>query len=201
MADRAAEITAIFFAIVCTAYLMIFFNQYRQHTPGTERLTVMNSRTAIFLPLYSIFIYISLNAPKALTAMEVPMTFIEGYSFYCFFVMIVTNLGGPAGAVQAFKDSGKSLMCCNSFCNPNNDAKAYYIKTTKALFHFVITRTIITLIAAIAYYSSSKVGKVVFAALSVVSSVLLFYCLPHLILFCKLYLFLAVRLFNYNFYA
>jgi hypothetical protein len=173
----------IFFLIILAAFFLIFYVQYRRHLVGTERLVVLNTRTATFLPLYALFMLISLAAPQTLAAMTVPIAIVEAYSFYCFFTMIVTNLHGPAGAVAAFKGTGKELCCCNPCC-PADHVK-YYQKLLWALFHFMVTRVIVITIAAIAFYTHSKPGKLLYVVLNVVGTVILFYSLLHLVLFCK----------------
>jgi hypothetical protein len=173
----------IFFLIILVAFFLIFFGQYARHLQGTERLLVLNTRTALFLPLYAFFMFISLTSPETVAAMTVPIAIIEGYSFYCFFAMIVTNLHGPANAIAAFKDSGKELCCCNPCC-PADHVK-FYQKAVWALFHFIFTRTVVITIAAIAFYTHSTAGKTLYVALNVVGTVILFYALFHLVLFCK----------------
>ena len=169
--------------IIVTAYVSVFVIQFRRHLPGTERLIVLNSRTATFLPLYAFFMFISLLAPSALAALQVPVAFMEAYSFYCFFAMVVTNLHGPASAVAHFSSTGKELACCNSCC-PSDHVK-YYQKTLWALFHFIVTRSAVIILGAIGYYTHTPAGKAVYAVCNVIGTVLLFYALFHIVLFCK----------------
>ncbi len=181
--DALAGVGFAFFILTVFAYIIIVWRAYANLRQETEKLTVLVVRLAMFLPLYSFFIYIGLNAPHALDALNVPIAVVEGYSFYCFFALIVYNLGGPAATVQYFKDSGKPLMCCNSCCPA--DHLQYYKKATWAMFHLIVTRVIVLLLAAIASYAGTKAGNAVFALLSLIGAVILFYCLAHLLLMCK----------------
>jgi hypothetical protein len=173
----------ILFLIILAAFFVVLFVQYYRQEPGTERLVILNVRTALFLPMYSLFMFISLCEPRALAALNVLVTIVEGYSFYGFYSLIVTNLGGPTKAVEAFKGTGKQLCCCNSWCPAEH--VVFYKKTTWALFHLLFTRTGFMILSAIAFYSGTTAGKALYAILSLVSSIILIYALCHIILFCK----------------
>jgi hypothetical protein len=181
--DNLTETGLALFLVILGVFLIGFVIQFVRQDPGATRLVVLGVRTSLFLPLYALFIFISLCAPNALAALNIPITIVEGYSFYCFYTMIVTNLGGPAKAVQAFKASGKELACCNSCCP--SDHVVFYRRTTWALFHFLFTRSVLVILAAIAYYSGTKAGKALYAIFSLASTVILAYALIHIILFCK----------------
>jgi len=134
----------------------------------------------LFLPIYAILMYISLVGPKAFAALTILITAVEGYSFYCFFAMIVTNMGGPAAVVSYMRQNAKGLLCCQGCC-PSEHA-AFYKKATWALFHFFVTRTILIFFSAICYYSGSKAGKALYAIFTVISAIVLFYGLSCLVL-------------------
>lgn len=183
MVDGVLLTGVAFLVVIWLAYGIIFYSQYKRMVAGTERLVVLTARTALFLPLYALFMLISLAKPDALAALEIPISFVEAYSFYSFFTLMVTNMGGPARAVEGFKNSGKELICCND-CMPKDHIQ-YYKKTVWALFHFMVTRNIIVIIATVAFYTGTSAGKAVQALLSLVAAGILFYCLIHIILFCK----------------
>lgn len=170
--------------VIIVAYFLVFYCNFKNLRPETLRLSVLNTRVAFFLSFYAIMMFISLNAPNALPALNVLITIMEGYSFYGFFTMIVTNLGGPASTVAYFKESNRPLVCCNSCC-PGNEPERFYRKVTWALWHFLFTRTGIVILSAIAFYSGSKAGHVVSALLALAAAGLLAYSLIHLVLLCK----------------
>lgn len=178
--DALSGVGFAFFILTVFAYLVIVWRVYSNLRIETEKLSVMVVRLALFLPIYALLIYIALNAPHALVALNIPIAIVEGYTFYCFFALIVHNLGGPAQTVQYFKDSGKPLMCCTSLCPA--DHIQYYKKATWAMFHLVFTRVIVIILAAIAFYSGSKAGNAISALLNLVGAFILFYCLAHLVL-------------------
>lgn len=187
--DDVIVAAVIFWLVISAVFIAVFFIQYFRQETGAERLVTLNVRTALFLPLYALFMFIGVVEPNALAAVNIPITFIEGYSFYCFYTMIVTNLGGPQKAVHAFKSSGKELICCKG-CFPS-DHLLFYKRTIWALFHFLWTRTLFMILSAISFYSKTKAGKALYAIFSLVSTVILVYALLHIILFCK-YSFLSL---------
>jgi len=178
--DNLAGIAFIFMIIPIIAYGFILWSQYSKLDSDNQRLTIMSTRTALFLPLYALLMWISLVGPKAFAALTILITMVEGYSFYCFFAMIVTNMGGPAAVVNYMKQNGKGLVCCRGCC-PSEHA-AFYKKATWALFHFFVTRTILIFFSAICYYSGSKAGKALYVIFTVASAVVLFYGLSCLVL-------------------
>lgn len=178
--DTLAGVCFIFLIIPIIAYGFIVWAQYSRIDSDNQRLTIMSTRTALFLPLYAILMYLSLVGPQAYVALSILITVVEGYSFYCFFAMIVTNMGGPAAVVNYMKNTGKGLVCCQGCC-PSEPA-AFYRKATWALFHFFITRVFIVILSAICYYSGKKAGKALYAIFSVLSAVVLFYGLSCLVL-------------------
>lgn len=184
MADGVLITGIIFLIIIWAAYFVVFFTQYCRCVPETERLVVLATRTALFLPLYALFILISLAKPEALAALEIPISIVEAYSFYAFFALIVTNMGGPEKSVEAFKTTGKELVCCNDWMP--KDHLMYYKRTVWALFHFMVTRNIVVIASAIAFYGLKSAGKAVSSILSLVAAAILFYCLIHILLFCEL---------------
>lgn len=187
--DDVIVAAVIFWLVISAVFIAVFFIQYFRQETGAERLVTLNVRTALFLPFYALFMFIGVVEPNALAAVNIPITFIEGYSFYCFYTMIVTNLGGPQKAVHAFKSSGKELICCKG-CFPS-DHLLFYKRTIWALFHFLWTRTLFMILSAISFYSKTKAGKALYAIFSLVSTVILVYALLHIILFCK-YSFLSL---------
>ena len=178
-------VTVIFVIIVIIAYIFIIMTQHKNQiaTPELQRLNVLTARTALFLPFYAVFMWFSLLAPAALPAFGIFLAFMEGYSFYCFFTLLVTNLGGPVATVEFLKEANRPLVCCSCFCP--SDMVAFYKKTTWAMFHFLFTRTGITVVSAIAFYSGTNAGRVLFIVLNLLATVLLFYCLVHLVNLCK----------------
>jgi hypothetical protein len=181
--DGLTRTGLILFIIIAITFVVGFFIQYARQEVGATRLVVLGTRTALFLPLYSFFIFIGLTSPNSLAALNVPITIVEGYSFYCFYSLIVTNLGGPAKAVHTFQSSGRPLLCCSSWCP--SDHIVFYKRTIWALFHLFFTRTIFITLSAIAFYSKTKAGKALYAIFTMCSSVILLYALINIILFCK----------------
>lgn len=179
--DKLAATGAIFFFIVVAAYLIVFAFQYKNMTSESERISVLLARVALFLPLYALFMLISLGAPKAYAAMTIPTAYVEGYSFYCFLSILVVNLGGPAKVVEAIQ--GRPLICCTSSCPTEPDK--FYNKVVWVVYQLILVRPIVVILAAICSYANSKAGRALNVVLSLVAFVLLARSLIHFVLFCK----------------
>ena len=46
---------------------------------------------------------------------------MEGYFLYCFFALLVTNLGGPAGTIAKLQTSETQFCCNRYFYSGEND--------------------------------------------------------------------------------
>lgn len=182
MFDDLAKGCLALMLVPLLAYVAVIRAQYLGLSKKTYRLTVLCVRTAVFLPLYAFLMYISALVPRAYVLITVIITVVEGYSFYCFLSLITTNLGGPAAAVDLMYQAQRQLFC--SCCCPA-DSAAFYQKTTWAIFHLFITRSVLSVISAIVFYAGGEKGKVVFMAINVVSAVILFYAVICLVNFCK----------------
>ena len=182
MLDDLAKACLALMLVPVVAYLALIRTQYLNLQKKTYRLTVLCVRTAMFLPLYAFFVYISVLVPSSYVLNTVVITVVEGYSFYCFLAMITTNLGGPAAVVDLMYQSQKKLFC--SCCCPA-DSAIFYQKTTWAIFHLFITRSILSVISTIVFYTSGEEGKVVFMSINCLSAVILFYGVICLVNLCK----------------
>jgi len=182
MFDDLAKGCLALMLVPLLAYVAVIRAQYLGLSKKTYRLTVLCVRTAVFLPLYAFLMYISALVPRAYVLLTVIITVVEGYSFYCFLSLITTNLGGPAAAVDLMYQAQRQLFC--SCCCPA-DSAAFYQKTTWAIFHLFITRSVLSVISAIVFYASGEKGKVVFMAINVISAIILFYAVICLVNFCK----------------
>lgn len=178
----ATAVGLLFVPIV--AYIIDFILQYRGLQEGAERIAILNIRVALFLPFYAFFMMIGCAAPRALPALNIPLNLVESYSFYCFFVLLVSNLGGSNAFVNAMNSTNKTIFCCNPCCPKDN--LGMYNGARSGLWHLIITRNVITVIAAICDYSGSRAGKALYAVLSVVCVILLFNSLMRIFLIYEL---------------
>ena len=182
MADNLTTICSLFFVMTVLAFLAILFCQFRHLQPATYRLIVLSTRTALFLPLCALLIFIALVAPSSYVMMIFLVTIIEGYAFNSFFALITTNLGGPTASVQLMSKSDRKLVC--SFCLPT-DSVVFFRKTTWALFHVFVTRSVLGLISAICFYANTDAGKSAYVFFNAISTVVLFYGVVCLVNLCK----------------
>jgi len=140
------------FVITIVVHLIVasFQCHYQRSEADTTRLTVLATRTSLFLPLYALFLYISYVAPASYEAMAVPINLVEGFTFYTFMSLLVTNVGGSSEAVTYI--SNKEYFLC-SCCLPSTDRTLYYRRVTWLMFHMLVTRPVLSVIAAICSYS------------------------------------------------
>lgn len=182
MSSDLTTICSLFFVMTVVAYLAVLFRQFGYLQPATYRLIVLSTRTALFLPLCAFLIFIALVAPSSYVMMIFIVTIVEGYAFYSFFALVTANLGGPSATVQLMNKSERKLLC--AFCLPD-DSVQFYRKTTWAMFHLFVTRSVIGLISAICFYASTAAGKSAYVLFNVINTVLLFYGVICLVNLCK----------------
>jgi hypothetical protein len=180
--DRLARLCLLFMLVPMVAFVICVWGQYSNVQKKIYRLTVLCVRTALFLPLYAILMFFSVLFPKAYALLILVITIVEGYSFYCFFALITTNLGGPAATIDIMYMSQRKLFC--SPCCPT-DMAVFYQRTTWAIFHLFVTRSILAAITAAVVYSNNEAGKGASMVLNVVSAVILFYGVISLVNLCK----------------
>lgn len=131
--------------IPCYSYYRILCVSYTNLQPTTLRILTLSTRTAIFLPVYSVIIWLSLVVPVLYVPLEVPTALAEGFCFYCFFTMVVANLGGPCETVILMEE--RKPLCC-SCCCPSTPV-LFFKRVQAALFHVMWTRTAVVLASAI----------------------------------------------------
>lgn len=182
--DRLGAITFGFMLVPFLAYAAVVFLQQRYADATNHRQTVLSTRAAFFLPGYALFMWLSIMAPSSFTAMGVLINFVEGYSFYTFFSLIISNLGGSAQTVELMISSQKEYFLC-SCCFPVNDKALFFRRTAWTMFHMLFTRVGLSIIGAICFYSGSSAGKTLFLIIQLINAVIVITMVVHLVNFCK----------------
>ena len=136
-------IGAVCTAIVCLSYLLTLRKQHAQLQSHNFRLYVLCSRAAFSMLFYAVLIFASLLVPRAFPVLLIPIDVVEGYTFYCFFVILVTNMGGPEHSLQILLASNRQLLLSCSF---SKDKRKFYSQVQWALFHFMTTRIVIVIL-------------------------------------------------------
>jgi hypothetical protein len=176
---------------------LVFRNQWKYRKVETYRLQVLSTRVALFLPLYAFFILISLLVPESFQVLEILISIAEGLSFYSFFALIVENLGGPLETVKYMKLQDKDLFLSCNKCFCPSDFYIFFNRVKMALFHTLVTRSVVVLFMSISYSLEYKYGKRA-KNLNIILSVVSFFFVANgfgsLVLFCK-YLYIY-----FNFY-
>lgn len=183
MMDDLSKLCLAFTLVPIVAFALCVYAQYINIQKKTYRLTVLCIRTALFLPLYALLMLLSAIYPQVYVILIVLITIIEGYSFYCFFALITTNLGGPAATVDLMYQSQRKLFC--SCCCPS-DSAIFYQKTTWAIFHLFITRSILSALSAVCFYAQNPSGKAAYTILNTISACILFNGVISLVNLCKM---------------
>lgn len=149
----------LLFLLVLISYCMVFRNQWNYRKVETYRLQVLSTRVALFLPVYAFFILISLLVPSSFQLLEILISIAEGLSFYSFFALIVENLGGPTETVKYMRLQNRDLFlnCNKCFCP--SDYYIFFNRVKIALFHTLVTRSIIVLFMSITYGYEEKYGQ------------------------------------------
>ena len=69
----------------------------------------------MFLPAYTLIIWISLISPDVGVLMELGTAITEAMSFWGFFALLVENFGGPDNALTILSNSYHSpCLCCQN---------------------------------------------------------------------------------------
>lgn len=147
-------LTAIIILLIpIFAYYRILCVSYAKLHPTTLRIQVLSTRTAIFLPVYSIIIWMSLVVPVLYVPLEVPTALAEGYCFFCFFTMVVTNLGGPSETIAVMEETGRQPLC--PCCCPTTSL-GFFKRVQTALHHFLWTRSLVVFASVICTFVAHK---------------------------------------------
>ena len=144
---------AFFMCFPLYSYWRILCVSHANMKKGSEHIQIISTRTALFLPCYAVIMYISMLVPVLFLPLQVPISIAEGYSFFCFFKMVVTNLNGPNKAIDFLdgvfggkRAKGEQITCFS--CCPQTGTK-FYNQVVNALWHFIGTHTIIVMISVI----------------------------------------------------
>lgn len=178
-------VSVLFFLFPWVTFYFLVRSQHSMVEHETYRLQVLSTRTAFCLPVYATFLYAALLEPKIYEALLVIISFVEGYTFYCFTTLLVVNMGGPTETVRAMKQRNDSLCCtkyCCSICQCwSEDKTKFYRGAVSAMWHFWITRTAIVLLGTFAYYTGTDIGHIVYVVFTLVAAVMLLWALSGLI--------------------
>lgn len=189
MSGRELEVIdilgTIFFILCVISFLIVFYLQYLYINKATERLVILITRTALYLPIFALLFYIALLFPKIEVIISIPIAVTEGYVFYCFFALLVTNLGGPEDSVAKLDDAGEFTRCV-CFCD--DDKRQFYHRTMSWLFHFLFTRSILRGIISVLNSLASKrpIGRLLIAVCALGSFAITLISIVYIIIFCKL---------------
>lgn len=152
LVGNAPGIVGLFLlAVPVSAWILIVLKQYGYSRPKTYRVNVLIARTSFFLPTYAFFVWISLVEPQSFEGMQIAFSIIEAMSFYCFFAMIVANLGGATNAVKTMRAANKAPFC--GCCCPSEPG-SFYMRVYNSLWYMLWLRIPVITIATIAYYNN-----------------------------------------------
>jgi hypothetical protein len=167
--EEVVEALLSIFGTLCmlgpvVAYYFILTESYKNARASTIATQINSSKTALFLPSYAFIMFLSLVVPDLFLPLQIPIALAEGFSFFCFFNMVVQYMGGPnmvVARLQRHLDAGKVPLlsaCCPgtgtkpssllSFCCPST-AIRFYMDVLRSLHHFIVTRTAFVFVTSI----------------------------------------------------
>lgn len=179
-ADTLDKVALLFLFVPIVAFVVAAVYQYSKLKVSTFRIQVLSTRLSLLLPFYALFVYLCVAAPSAYPALEILIAVVESSSFYTFFALIVSNLGGPDKAIAILTSMNKKALCCGCCCPAT--VASFYNRVQWALFHFMTTRVVVVIIATILTYRSSTIGSVI---ATLVSAGFVVNAFLTLILFCE----------------
>lgn len=185
-----------FLIVICVIHVFVLIIQYyyQSKEPETTRFVILATRTSMFLPFYALFIWISYVKPESFEAMVVLINVVEGFTFYIFFTLLVTNIGGSNKTLNVISTKSYFLFQC---CFPKDNMEKFYNRTSWLMFHCLVTRPILTIIGAIGSYSGAKAGQILFLLISVICAIIIIVSIIHLVNFCEYtYTLLLIWLYN-----
>ena len=138
--------------VLCFFPLLIFFGilvkQYGYYDSDLYPLQILNIRTAIILPVFAIFLCISVFFPYTFHIWDTIEAILEGYCVMSFHAMVVLNCGGPGSVIKFLENSDRVL--CFSF--QKKKPKSCYRRVYTAIWQFTYIRPIIVFTSTLAFY-------------------------------------------------
>ncbi len=114
--NLSTKILALGFTIsIFATYFLILLWRYSNLKLGFLRITVLDVRSALYLPIFALLVYISINLPVVYVAMEFPIGLAEAYSLLNFVALLVEYSGGPGEIHHALKNAFENQTHFNLF--------------------------------------------------------------------------------------
>ena len=170
MALDVLSIIGIFLALIpCISYYRIIRSQYNyiKKEPVATRMAILSLRAASIIPGFSICYLISLVDPTIYCAMQLPESYMQGYSVFCFFCLITYYVGGPKTCVEVFKSTTHTFPVY-VFGYMNQFPEKYYDHSYMAVWQFIFIRPMIVLLTIIAYYINQNNLSLIISAVATV---------------------------------
>lgn len=148
----AIIVACVLTALTLLLYLKVILNQHEfvQKNTLTLRLAVLNVRTALIVPGFSVCYLISFVYPPSYIFMQLPEAFIQAYSLFCFLTLFVLYVGGPAKCLEIFQTTTRTFPSCLYKKLLNNNPRGFYQYIFWAHFQFIAIRPIVVAISVIA---------------------------------------------------
>eukprot|EP01036_Dinobryon_divergens_P027927 gene27927-36789_t len=152
---------------------------------STARLQILALRSCFCLPFYGLLIWLCVMEPKEYSIIMIFVTFMEGFSFYTYVSLVITNCGGSYRFVDMLKQSGKFVSMCGCCCS--KDFEVYYKRATWAIWHFWWTRTALAVLVCLCTEAGGGrlVAKAFSGLFSLAGAFIAFYAIISFLLMCK----------------
>jgi hypothetical protein len=137
-------VASVLTTLTVLLYLKVIINQHDfvQKNTLTLRLAVLNVRTALIVPGFSVCYLFSFIFPFMYIYLQLPEAFVQAYSLFCFFALFVLYAGGPARCIEIFKTTDRTYPDCLFKNCLNNNPRSFYKYVFWAHFQFIALRPV-----------------------------------------------------------
>ena len=122
---RLIGVVLTFGTIVLFLRILVHQHGYLNKNTLTHRLVVLNVRTVLLLPIFSICYLIALEFDRLYIYVLLPASIAQGYATFSFVALFVHYAGGPEKCLEIFKVSRAYSPSC-SFKNYLNSHPRYF---------------------------------------------------------------------------
>lgn len=172
--DPYGLVGSISIVLIILSFVLVLRAQYQLATKANYGMVVIALRATSLLPIFMLFIFLSLWTPLLFPFYKVPAAIFEGYGVYCIWALIVRNCGGPEGSIKVMIESKRGI------CWPlstDEQCRRFYSNANTAIWQFAVLRWISVALGCIFFYAEVQEVYIICSVIAAVSTV---YMLPYL---------------------
>jgi len=172
MFDFVGFFGTLFWFFVVYMWACVVRAQYEYHTYETYTMHILACRASSLLPIFLLFILLSIWAPNLFALFKIPSSIAEGYGVYCIFTLMIKNCGNGQKAIKVMSETESINPCC-----PKQEPAKFYGNANFSMKLYLYFRPAVTILATICFYVESDGLYAIFTFLAAVPTL---YMLPHL---------------------